>query len=160
MKNLNFIYGLFFLILFTGCDKEEVAVHDLGSFLISYHIGSSWVDYSYNATIDQNGNLNIEEKSGLNNQYRESGFEMSTEDVLLLKEKLDDLISIELSVKYGFENEIAPTDLPAKKIKYATLNKTDSTYIYFPDENELPNELDEFIQVVQQIIMENDTIIH
>ena len=74
----------------------------------------------------------------------------------MLMEKLMKLMSIEISDTYGFENENSPTDLPTRKIKYSTVNKTDSTYLYFPGENELPVELENFIQILQQVISEND----
>lgn len=69
------------------------------------------------------------------------------------------LMSVKISDYYGFENENAPTDLPTKKIKYFSVAKSDSTLLYFPEENELPVELEDFIQTLQQVISENDTIL-
>ncbi len=157
-KLTSIILGLTVLNLLSGCTNDEVSETDFNFFMISYQVTGSWVDYLYNATIDQSGKLNVEEKNGLNNLERESEFEIPMEDVLLLKDKLYELSTIVLDDRYGFDNPNAPTDLPVKKMKYSALNKTDSTYLYFPVENELPIELEKFMQIIQDIIWENDTL--
>lgn len=65
-------------------------------------------------------------------------------------------MSIKLSNKYGFDTP--PTERPTKKIKYTTTNKTDSTYVYFPTKNKLPHELYSLLKIVEQLLIENDTI--
>jgi hypothetical protein len=157
MKKSNFILGLILLIGYYSCEKVDDTSDNLDSFLISYQIGSSWTNYSYDATIDQNGKLYINEQIGMTSQSRESEFDIPSEDVILIKEKLNNLTSIKLLDKYGFGND-APTDLPTNKIKYTTGSKSDSTYLYFPTDNELPDELDSFLQIVKQVLLENDTI--
>ena len=94
----------------------------------------------------------------MTNFFRESEFNISSEEIISIKEKLNDLISIEIADKCGFTNENSPTDLPTRKIKYISKSKTDSTYLYFTQENELPDNLDNFIRVFQQIIAGNDTL--
>jgi len=76
----------------------------------------------------------------------------------LIKEKLNDLVSIDVSDAYGFNNDNAATDLPATKMKYISTNKSDSTYFSASGENEMPKELEIFLQVVHQIISETDTL--
>lgn len=39
---------------------------------------------------------------------------------------------INLSEKYGFHDN-APTDMPVTAMKYVTIDKSDSTYWYFPE---------------------------
>ena len=158
MKKIKFILGLILLIGYYSCDKEDDTPDNLDSFLISYQTGSSWTNYSYDATVNQNGKLDIKEEIGISNQSRESEFSIPGEDLKLMKEKLNILTSIKLSDRYGFDNNNAPTDLPTRKIKYTTKTETDSTYLYFPMDNELPNELESFLQVIERIILENDTI--
>ena len=161
MRKLTLIIlGIAVFKLFSGCKQEKVSEPDLKSFLISYQVTSSWVDYLYNATIDQSGKLKIEEKSELKNLDRESEFYVPLEDVLLIKDKLVELSTIELDDRYGFNTPNAPTDLPTRKIKYTLLSKTDSAHLYFPIEHELPEELDKFIKLIQQTILENDTLVH
>lgn len=158
MKKIRLLVAVILLSGFTGCHKEDVPKYDLNAFSILWQESSSRVDFYYKATIKQDGKLDIQEKYGLSNQYRDSEFEISQEDVLLIKEKLHDLVSIDIADEYGFNNDNAPTDLPTTKMKYVTNNKSDSTYIYFPDENELPNELEIFLKIVHQIILETDTL--
>lgn len=158
MKKITILIAVILLSGFAGCHKEEVPNYDLSAFSILWQESSSWIDFYYKATIKQDGKLDIQEKYGLSNQYRDSEFEISQEDVLLIKKKLNDLVSIDISDQYGFNNDNAPTDLPTTKMKYVTNNKSDSTYLYFPDENELPNELEIFLKIVHQIILETDTL--
>lgn len=157
MKKI-FVFVAFILFGFTACKKEDVTIYNQDSYLIFYEIASNWTSYSFQATIDLKGKLHIEEENRINNFYRESDYEIPEVDKLIIKRKLGELMSVELAGTYGFENENAPTDLPTKKIKYTNVHKTDSTYVYFPGENELPDELDNFIQVIQQVILENDTV--
>jgi len=71
---------------------------------------------------------------------------------------LNNLISIKLANEYGFGNDNAPTDFLTRKIKYKAEIKTDSTYLYLPTDNELPDELDSFLRAIENVLLENDTI--
>jgi len=157
MKKNKLILGLIFLIGSTSCKSVDETTN-LGSFLIFYQKSNSWIEYSYNANIDQNGKLSITEKSFVTNLSRESEIDLPKEDLLSLKEKLNDLIAIELNENYGFDNDIAPTDYPTIYIEYVTKNKTASTYVYGYDFIELPRELDSFLRAIEQVLLENDTI--
>lgn len=157
MKKLNLLIAIILLIGFTGCHKEEITNYDLNTYSILWKESSAWADFYYKAAIDQDGKLDVQEKYELSNQYRESEFQISTEDLSLIKEKLKDLVSIEISDKYGFQDNAA-NDGPTTKIKYVTLNKSDSTYLYYPNEHELPDKLEIFLQVVNQIISKTDTL--
>jgi len=158
MKKISLLAALIILSGITGCHKEEVPKFDLSTFSIFWQESSSWADFYYKAAINQDGDLDVQEKYGLSNKYRESEYKIPDEDVLLIIEKLNDLVSIDISDAYGFNNDNAATDLPATKMKYFTTNKSDSAYISASEENELPKELETFLQVVHQIILENDTL--
>lgn len=158
MKNISIVAALIILSGFAGCQKEEVPKYDLSTFSIFWQESSLWADFYYKAAINQYGDLDIQEKYGLSSTFRESKYKIPDEDVLLIIEKLSDLVSIDISDAYGFNNDNAATDLPATKMKYLTTNKSDSAYISASEENELPKELETFLQVVHQIILENDTL--
>lgn len=145
------------MIGFTSCHKEDTPNYDLNTYSIFWKESSAWADFYYKATIDQNGKLNVQEKYGLSNQYRESQFQISTEDMSLIKEKLENLLSIDISDEYGFHDNAA-TDAPTTKMKYVTTNKSDSTYLYYPNENELPDKLELFMQVIYETISKTDTL--
>ena len=95
------------LIGFTNCHKENIQNYDLNSYSIFWQESSAWADFYYKATIDQNGKLDIQEKYGLSNQYRESEFQISTEDMSLIKENLENILSIDISDEYGFHDNAA-----------------------------------------------------
>jgi hypothetical protein len=75
----------------------------------------------------------------------------------LIKENLENLLSIDISDKYGFHDNAA-NDSPTTKMKYVTTNKSDSTYLYYPNENELPDKLEIFMQVIYETISKTDTL--
>ena len=158
MKKISLLAALIILSGLAGCYKEEVPKYDLSTFSIFWQESSSWVDYYYKATMSQDGDLNVQEKYGISNQFRESQYKISDEDVWLIKKKLNDMVYIDISDAYGSNNDNTATDLPATKIKYITINKSDSAYISASGENELPEELEIFLQVVNQIILKTDTL--
>ena len=157
MKKINLLITAILLIGFTNCHKEDIPNYDLDTYSIFWNESSTWADFYYKATIDQNGKLNVQEKYGLSNQYRESQFQISTEDMSLIKEKSENLLSINISDDYGFHDNAA-TDAPTTKLKYVTTNKSDSTYLYYPNENELPDKLEIFMEIVYETILKTDTI--
>lgn len=157
MKKINLLIAVILLIGFSRCDKEDVSNFDLNTYSIFWEESSAWADFYYKATFDQNGKLDVQEKYDLSDQYRESEFQILTEDMSLIKENLENLLSIDISDKYGFHDNAA-NDSPTTKMKYVTTNKSDSTYLYYPNENELPDKLEIFMQVIYETISKTDTL--
>lgn len=157
MKKINLLIAVILLVCSSSCDKEDVPNYNLNTYSIFWEESSAWADFFYKATIDQNGKIEVQEKYELSNQYRESEFQISTEDMSLIKEKLENLLSMDISDKYGFHDNAA-NDSPTTKMKYVTTNKSDSTYLYYPNENELPDKLEIFMQVVYETISKTDTL--
>jgi hypothetical protein len=156
MSSKSFILGLILSIGMIGCEKEKEKTETFDTFSISYLRASSWVDYYYEAIINQNGLLRVSEESKLNNLNRESEYQISNTDIALIKEKLSEVVSTDFKDTYGFGDD-KPTDLPVTFIQYIVDNKADSTAILFPQENELPKALDSFLKVIKQIVVDNDT---
>lgn len=156
MKKLSQLLGFLLLLTLFGCESNVELSNDLSSFKIRYERNSGWVQYSYNATIDQNGKLVVNERHQLSNINRENEYNLPNEKLNLMKEKLEELMTIKMAEKYGFDFTNAPTDMPTRKILYETALKKDSTLIYFPKENELPEELDAFMKVLEQLISDCD----
>lgn len=142
----------------SGCEKEKPIEIDTEIFSISYSKGNSWIDYSYKVTFDQNGLMQVSEKNGLSNVNRDKEYHLPDSDLLTIKEKLKTIVRLKFSDRYGFDDENAPTDLPTTKLTYKTTMKSDSTSIYYPKENELPTDLELFLQTVEQVILVNDTL--
>lgn len=156
MKIKNYLTSVIILLaVLSSCKKENPI--EIDSFSISYLEGSSWVDYSYNVTIDQNGFMQVTETNGLTKLNRKSVYRLIDNDLILIKAKLSNVVNIDISDKYGFDNENAPTDLPITKLTYKTKDRTDSTWIYYPKENELPVQFASFLHTVEQLILEKDT---
>ena len=157
MRTKYLLTGLIFAIIaFCSCEKEKAIETDV--FSISYSKGSSWVDYFYNATIDQNGLMQVTETNGLTKINRKSIYILVDSDIKMIKEKINSVVKLDISDKYGFDNENAPTDLPTTKLTYKTTIKSDSTALYYPKENELPMDLDAFLQTIVLVILDNDTL--
>ena len=89
MKKINLLIAVILLICFSRCDKEDVSNFDLNTYSILWEESSAWADFYYKATFDQNGKLDVQEKYDLSDQYRESEFQISTEDMSLIKENLE-----------------------------------------------------------------------
>lgn len=157
MRKINLLIAIIMMVGFIGCHKDDVPDYDLTTYSILWEESSAWADSYYSAAIDQNGKLVIQEEYQLSNHYRESEFQITNEDMLLIKEKLEVLLLIDMSDDYGFHDNAA-TDGPTTKMKYVTTNKSDSTYLYYPNENELPEELDIFMQLVFETISKTDTL--
>lgn len=154
MKTKYFLIGLIISIFaICGCEKEKAIENDV--FSITYSKGSSWVDYSYNATIDQNGLVRVRETNRLAKIDRNSEYRLVDTDIKMIKEKLNNVVKIDISDKYGFGDD-TPTDLPTTQLIYKTTIKSDSTSIYFPKENELPRDLDSLLRTIEQVILDTD----
>jgi len=145
-KIFKIIIGILLSSTFTGCEKDYY-----GSFSITYEHGSSWTGYSFKVIINQNGLIQIFEKGGYNNINREMNFQISEKELELIKVKLSNVAYINLRDKYGFGSN-KPTDLPTAFLSYRMGNRSDSTSIYFPEENELPNELHSLISAINSAI--------
>ena len=154
-------YILLFIISFIfifGCKEEIQEYESLDSFTVEYEMNSGWTGYSFNATLNQNGNLKINEIIELNHQQRESAFTIQPTDLLTVKEKLNALIRIETKDKYGFNLAVAPPELPVKKLKFETNLRTDSVAFHYLVENEMPVELQSFLHSYMEIIARYDTL--
>ncbi len=101
--------------------------------------------------------MNIIEEHQLLNYNRESTYNITLQELELIRKELVYLTEIDLNSSYGFGTD-KPTDLPLNKVQYTTSFKTDSTLIYYPDENELPAKLDLFLTTINQIISDTDTL--
>lgn len=156
MKRVSLILGFILVLVVSGCENNVESANDLGSFLITYERNSGWVQYSYRVTIDESGKLIVRERARISNKERDNEYNISDEKVRQIKDKLEKMITIKLSERYGFDYTNAPTDLPTRKIKYETIQHKDSTYLYFPKENELPDVLESFLTIVEQVINDND----
>jgi hypothetical protein len=156
MRTKYFFTGLIIAIFaICSCEKEKAIETDI--FLISYFRGSDWADYSYNVTINQNGLMRVTETNGLKKTNRKSEYRLVYKDIKMIKEKLNSVVKIDISDKYGFDNENAPTDYSITILSYKTTIKSESTSIYFPKDNELPKELDSFLRFLAQVIVDTDT---
>jgi hypothetical protein len=153
MKTKFLILGFILAIAVIGCKNVTEDTKTPDPFSISYLVGSSWTDYSYKATINQNGLLRVT----FNN--RVSNYRITNSELASIKEKLDDISLVNIQDRYGF-GAGKPFDLPVKVLQYNTNSKTDSTVIYFPDENELPIELNLFLSAINKLILDNDSMIN
>lgn len=157
-KLLTLLFGTLLLFAVLGCAKEKLDSDETDVFLVSYSRSSSWADLLYAVTIDQNGDVVVTEQSGPANKNRVSKYQLSDMNLNLVKGNLSNLVKIDMLDYYGFDNENAPTDVPVTKLTYNTISKSDSASIYFPTQNELPLELDLFMQTLAQIIADTDTM--
>ncbi|HHU25166.1 MAG TPA: hypothetical protein GXZ56_00870 [Bacteroidales bacterium] len=159
MKTKPLLTGLIIAFsAFCSCDMQKEIEGDI--FSISFSKSNSLFDYFYEATIDQNGLMQVTDINGLTETNRQSEYILDDSDIKMIKEKLNSLVKVDISDKYGFDNENSPTDLPVTKLKYKTTVKSDSTSIYYPKENELPVELNAFLQTIKQVILDNDTLLN
>ena len=158
MKSLIDLQILFILFVLFSCNTDEAKLLNDELYKVYYEQGSAWVGQSSEAVFQSDGSLIINKQNHRANTSTIAEYEMSDNNLTVLKEQLIDLFPIKLAERYGFDLENAPTDLPVTKIKYVTSNKTDSTFIYFPNEDELPAELEVFRKTLVGIIMELDTL--
>ena len=144
-----------FQFLMTSCKKENIAADN---FTINYSKNSSWINYSYKASINQNNKLTINENNELSNIHRTSEYLISDSEMTILKTELKSIEKINIANEYGFTNPNAPTDLPVIKFQYQTKEVLDSTSVYYPDEDEMPNQLKTFLITVENLIIKTDTL--
>lgn len=156
MKTKITFLGLILLLELIGC-RNENEFRNVNTFSIVYSQSSSWVDYYYKVKIEKDGMMQINEHQGLSSLNRQSNYNISENDIALIKEKLANLSTMNIDDKYGF-GEDKPTDLPVTLIRYETDFNSDSTAIYFPDKAELPKELESFLSTIDQIISDTDTL--
>jgi len=152
MKNI--INGLIIIVLLISCEKENVTVN---TFEIEYSVMSGWVDYNYSAHISNNGVLIVTEEFNTYDYFREDNFTLTIKELDLIREQLKALTEIDIINEYGFGVN-KPTDQPVTKLSYITNCKTDSTRIYYPDANELPDNLELFLSTIELVVFDNDTL--
>lgn len=160
MKPQIVIYVLFIMLFICNCKKDNANSVDAENFSIIYQKSSTWVNYSYSAVINQSGLLQVKEHNGLAKVGASSTYQLSVDDMMRIKGKLAEVTKIGIEAKYGFDAQNSPTDLPITKVIYKTNVKSDSSVIYYPKENELPIQFDTFIQTIEQILVENDSLIN
>ena len=148
------ILCLLLIVFIVSCEKEYKSID---SFRIEYCRSSSWVGYNYSVIIENYGSLYVTEEHLLRDYYRESTFNLDTQELEIIRENLKPLTEIDLLQKYGFGND-KPYDLPTTQLSYKTNLNSDSTIIYYPEDNELPDELNLFLYTIHQIIFEKDTL--
>jgi len=146
--------NLLLIVFLFSCEKEYKSIDD---FKIEYSRTSGWVGYNYSVIIENYGFLYVIEEHLLREYYRESTFNLDSQELAIIRETLKPLTEIDLKQKYGFGAD-KPTDLPVTAISYTTNFNSDSTIIYYPEENELPDELGSFLYTIRQIIFEKDTL--
>ncbi len=150
------LLGFILVLGLIGCKKEN-GFRNVDTFSIDYSQGSSWVDYYYKVTIENDGTIQILEHWGLSDINRQSNYKISVTQIALIKERLANLATMNIDDKYGF-GEGKPADLPVTLIRYETEFKSDSTAIYFPEKDELPKVLELFLSSISQIISDTDTL--
>lgn len=95
MRTKYFLTGLI-ITIFVICSCEKEKSIEMEFFSISYSKGSSWVDYSYNATIDQNGLMQVSETNGLTKINRKSEYRLIDTDITMINEKLNSLLKLDV----------------------------------------------------------------
>ncbi|MFA6403551.1 MAG: hypothetical protein WCX31_18300 [Salinivirgaceae bacterium] len=155
MKAKIVFWGILLSLGLYGCKKENENRIMTDKFSIAYLRGSSWVDYSYEVIMENNGKMQVIEDHGISNLHRQSNYTIKHADIDLIKENLADLSLININNSYGF-GENAPKDLPVVLIKYKTDYNSDSTVIYSPDKDELPKELVSFLSTIGKLISDID----
>ena len=148
MRQISLSLLLFFIL--TSCEKE---FNSIDTFRIEYAKTSAWVGYSYSVVICNCGILNVTEVNTITDYYRESTFSLEINELELIEMELLQITEIDIMHKYGFGDD-KPHDLPVTRLLYNTNRNSDSTLIYYPEKNELPNELDSFLNTIHQIILE------
>lgn len=147
MKNILWVL---ISILLISCEKSTDP-RTVKTFEVEYNVGSSWVGYDYSVHIGNDGLMKVTETHLLNNFYKENTYNLTNQEVEKIREALENLTTVKLSSVYGFGVN-APLDLPTTKVSYKTSFKADSTSIYFPEKNELPKELELFLEITTNII--------
>lgn len=160
MKPTLIFPAIFLMFLTANCKKDNSNPQGPDNFSIIYQKSSAWVDYSYTAVINKAGILQVNMTNGLSKVTASSTYQLSESEMLLIKEKLAELTKIDIQAKYGFDAQSSPTDLPITKMIYNTNVKSDSFLIYYPKQNELPIQFDAFMQTIEQILAENDSLIN
>jgi hypothetical protein len=158
MKHRLVLLIFIILIGFTSCGEDKTD-NKIDSFMVEYAQLDGWIDYSHTVAITQEGLMQVVYKGGLDNGYREYSCQVDDAAMKLLRDNLIILASIDLKDKYGF-GELAPTDGPVTRYRYTTEVRSDSTLLYFPEENELPDQLKNFISVLDTIIKDYDTLLY
>lgn len=143
------------LLLFSACEQnnEENSIESgaKDSFSLVYVKGSAWTNYSYKAELNQSGELYIEVNGGIFDTHRKSEYQISNDTIALVHEKILEATRIDINSNYGFGTN-NPYDLPVTLIKYRMGIHADSTAIYNPTTNELPEELQSLLSLIEIVI--------
>jgi len=95
--------------------------------------------------------INVHEEKQLpSNSERNETYKLTDSDLEILKVELGGLAQTELRNDYGFGPD-KPTDLPVSMLIYRIGARTDSTSIYCPESNELPEKLNIMLERISSI---------
>jgi hypothetical protein len=146
--------------MLTGCEKRSNNWTCLCSdFEINYDQGSGWTGQIFSTTISYPDSLIIYTRKFIPiYKERTSRYHIDKKEIDTLFLYLQKLININLT-NYGFGPN-KPTDYPVTFFKYRNCTCTDSASIYFPDENEVPDELYAIFGRIDKIIIMHDTLIN
>lgn len=157
MKVKITIIGFILIMSILGCKNENDQPNASNKYLISYSNVSSWFGNTIKVTINKDGLLQISEKKELDNYQRDSEYQIDGSEFSSLKENLNSIAKTTMNKQYGFADN-KPTDLPIIYFSYNFEGKSDSTQIYFPEQNELPKELELLVSNIKNLIIKHDTV--
>ncbi|MBK7625994.1 MAG: hypothetical protein IPJ16_02130 [Bacteroidales bacterium] len=148
--------SLILFFLFSSCEKKY-DIDDISSFELNYNIGSGWPSYFYLLQLNETGELDIQSKRPFSESIRHSVYSINNPDLLQLKPYLVDLLNSDINEKYGVGPDKA-TDLAVTTLSIKTNKKQIDTYIYQPNESELPESLNRIIGELSNLKVKYDTL--
>ena len=154
---LSIVILLIFFI--EGCEnKTDTWTTPCNDFQIKYVQGSGWTGWKYDVTFSYPDSLIIYEHELIPSfRERRSKYLISQIELDSLFRDLQKIQNINLTDYYGFGPN-KPTDLPILFFKYCNCNQKDSSLIYSPDENEVPNDFIVLLGRLNRIIENHDTL--
>ncbi|HEX2921028.1 MAG TPA: hypothetical protein VHO50_07680 [Bacteroidales bacterium] len=146
-------------LFIAACSEEPDFNKSCINFEICFRRESGWTGLKYEANFFSPDSLVVFESEYLTVvKNRLSRYSVSPMEMDSLLADLSRIKRMDLSDNYGFGSN-KPTDLPVRFIRYRYCNNEDSTFLYFPEENELPVDLENLLGKLNRIIMEHDTLI-
>ena len=152
MNRKLFLPACILFVMLISCNKES----HIESFKISYVYAGFNVNY-YSATLDETGAMQVLESNYLSGLTRENSYRINDTLVRDIRSSLQQLTTINLKDSYGFGDN-KPFDMPVTRLVYTSNIKSDSTVVYMPEENELPEEYVSFMGVLINCIARVDTL--
>lgn len=149
--------SLILIFLFSSCEKKYDS-DDITSFELKFNTGSGWTGYFYRLRLNETGELDIQSRRLFSDSIRHSVYSIEYRDLLEIKPYLVDLLNSDIKNNYGVGPDKA-TDLPGTTLSFKSNKKQIDTYIYQPDESELPESLSRLIREVSDLGVKYDTLI-